>query len=368
MSDWAMQNYLDDARVATVEALLARTAEPLVGPLRGGEGPAAFTMSRAAWEAIDVTIDNCRLHSQSDLPVSFCVTGSRAVNAGAYHPADWGLVVITEGLIRRYCSLVLSLLQAPGFQDFLTRGTPVPENNHPNVTPRREAVRHLVADTLFLPTKPDMTVVDLVVRVGFTFLTAHEMGHILNGHLRSGLTRAHVTEAELPVPGDPSVSRTLEFDADYFATRMTLKHLGEWGMKEGYQKPYLGTPQSALRFLFTSAYLVFSLLDAFSDRSLDDADSSSHPHPLVRLVSVLPGIATQIDTMSGEEQQGVASSCSRSVELSLLELQRGCLDEIDDVIARAEAAFSEHVQNWKLMRPILQAVQPSRAPLPFYLE
>lgn len=368
MSDWPMENYLPMARMGTVEALLARTAKPFVGIMRDSEGPPASTMSRVAWEAIDVTIENCRIHSDSDLPVFFCVTASPIVNAAALHPADWGVVVFTEGLIQRYSSLVLSILQASGFQQFLTDGTPVPENDHPNETPRREAVQQLCADTLFLPTKPDMAVVDLLIRIGFTFLAAHEMGHILNGHLRSGLIKSgQVTETDLPIPDDPSVSRTLEFDADYFATRMALRHLGEWGPKEGYQHRYIGTPVAGLRFLFTSAYLVFSLFDAFSERSLDEAAKGGHPHPLVRMVSLLPAIAVQIDTLTFEEQHAVAQSCSRAVELTLLELQHGCLtEEIEDAVGRAADAFAEHVQNWKLIWPALEDARPSKAHLPMY--
>lgn len=86
MSDWPMQNYLDVTHMGTIEALLARTAEPIVGIMRDSEGPGALTMSRVAWETVDVTIDNCRLHSDSDLPVFFCVTGSQVVNIAGIGP------------------------------------------------------------------------------------------------------------------------------------------------------------------------------------------------------------------------------------------------------------------------------------------
>jgi hypothetical protein len=121
------------------------------------------------------------------------------------------------------------------------------------------------------------------------FLTAHEMTHILNGHLRLKLVdsaTSSVSEAQYHLPQEKALfSQTLEMDADCGAVKECLQNIifneqaiadpRNSGLHYVYKSPNL-----ALRLWTFAVYSIFRIFEENS--SSIQWETASHPPPMVR--------------------------------------------------------------------------------------
>lgn len=131
---------------------------------------------------------------------------------------------------------------------------------------------------------------DLLTQLVLQFLVCHEYAHHSHGHL-SLLVRSRGLDSleafPKPVPPiDAVLLHTLELDADSFAATAAVKLLLEATKRQAGTNNHLRIfVRSAEDAIYVSALVhcgVYWLLGLF-DRTIEDCDSSSHPHALVRL-------------------------------------------------------------------------------------
>jgi hypothetical protein len=133
-------------------------------------------------------------------------------------------------------------------------------------------------------------ILKLLIMMAMRFLTAHEMTHILNGHLRYRLSVSAgtpIAEAQHRVERkDALLSQTLEMDADAGAVAACMpgvilaerapEEVHRIGCHSVYQKP-----EAALRLWLFAVYAIFRMLE---DRAQPvQLNESSHPPPMIRI-------------------------------------------------------------------------------------
>lgn len=369
-----IKNYVSYTDLGWVESYILNKRRAFAAPLRASETQPESNPVGAFWQAVDIGIDAARSSFDSDFPIRFCVSSAPIVNAVAAHAGDKGLIVIAEGLIKRYIAMTFSLMQSVHFEKFLASGEPPTEKNLPLLVSRRDAIQAIVADPLYLPRLEavDTRLLALLIQVGATFLTAHEVGHILRGHLVGNLYGgALVLEDEISFVSENSVTRTLEFDADFFAVETTLYHcllLANSGKYPGV----LESREAAIRMTFCSIYLMVSLFEGFSAMPPRGTGSATHPPALVRLLATYPAISATIanwrDPVPEDVLREIVRTTSSSVEMTLLEFGKGCMseDDIDLAIEQGTVLYASHVENWSILRPQLQADKNGNRDLPIY--
>ncbi|MUZ64368.1 hypothetical protein [Agrobacterium vitis] len=369
-----IKNYILSTDLGWVETYILNRRLAFAAPIQVPDTQPESNPVGVFWQAVDVGIDAAKSYFDSNFPIRFCVCGAQIVNAVAAHAGDKGLIVIAEGLIKQYISLTFSVMQSVHFEKFLASGEPRSEENLPFLVSRREAIQTIVADPLYLPRAEsvDTGLLALLIQVGATFLTAHEAGHILRGHLVGNLYgEALAVEDEISFASEHSVTRTLEFDADFFATETTLYHcvrLADSGMYPGI----LESREAAVRMTLCSIYLMVSLFEGFSLLPPRDAGSATHPPALVRLLAIYPAISAIVENwvepVSEDELQEIVKTTSSSVEMTLLEFGKGCMseEEIDLAIDQGALLYANHVENWRIVRSQLQADKNGNRDLPIY--
>ena len=133
--------------------------------------------------------------------------------------------------------------------------------------------------------------------VAIRFLTAHEMAHIRNGHLRykantGGALYMAERKARLS-PARALLQQTLEMDADRTAVSLTLPLiLGEYfDMRELISKSLpvvLHTLKDRLRHWMFAVYSLFRCMEAASDPM--PLDEATHPPPMVRMTLIMEAV------------------------------------------------------------------------------
>ncbi len=140
-----------------------------------------------------------------------------------------------------------------------------------------------------------LKIVKLLTMMAMRFLTAHEMTHILNGHLRYKLgatsTKAIAEARHKLSPRDALVNQILEMDADAGAVVecMPVVIFAERDPKEPARigcHPVYEKPESALRLWL---FAVYGICRVMEDASMDPTpiDVSSHPLPMMRIQMIM---------------------------------------------------------------------------------
>jgi hypothetical protein len=218
-------------------------------------------------------------------PVYFDYIENLEINAFAFESHNYDFVGVYVGTIVTIYTFFASLLAYPRL--LLSIGNPLAEEEWKSYTvdpkllfsrqPRdiaRRSFAHLLATT------------------AIDFLFAHEIGHLMNGHvkflrMRRGMPLVAEFDPTQKTREENLTLQTLEMDADCFAVGQGLATaIGRASDPDHVFPPdwrrWYGTPRLAL---FTWTLATYGLFRLFfkSETNLDDLDSTNHPpskHPL----------------------------------------------------------------------------------------
>jgi hypothetical protein len=220
-------------------------------------------------------------------------------------------------------------------------------------------------------------IVRILTMMAMRFLTAHEVTHIINGHLRyqmraSGAQRFEMAEAEQEQPaGEALFRQTLEMDADAGAVLLSMPGItvAEWDSKyantlhEVYRKPEL-----ALKMWLFAMCSLFRLLHDASPTF--DPERSTDPAPMLRALLVLSTLDEVLRKKKFNRLRGLIPELLNS---ALVEAERSFADILGsppDLSGWKDAlALRQHgdviTRNWERVRPVLEPYsRAGLAPLP----
>jgi hypothetical protein len=241
----------------------------------------------------------------------------------------------------------------------------LPDGPHLNLSPRDPERKNIA---------------DLLGKRAMRFLTAHELTHILNGHLLCPYGVRRLTLAERPehVVGEEALFRqTLEMDADAGAVLECLpsREFLNSDTEEIPEKHGLSTMMAnPADWLFSWLFGTYCLFRILADDAPEfDPSKSTHPPPMMRIYliqatlhqifsnhglerlrSQLPGICERT-IREGEQAFGAAKNTA--VDIGFL---------AEAVSPQNLQHSSRIIQNWKNVRPLLECHARGRrlAPLP----
>lgn len=155
---------------------------------------------------------------------------------------------------------------------------------------REHALRKREEDTLIFAVDQERYRLGITLTyMALRFLTAHEMIHILHGHLRLRLSQttqevSSVTEACHGLSTEEAlISQTFEVDADSSAILecLTEQLIPQYGPFQQMPGPMLVPSKEALHLWLFALYSLFRLME--DQRTTIPLDKASHPRPMQRL-------------------------------------------------------------------------------------
>lgn len=294
-------------------------------------------------------------------PVHFEYIENWDVNALAFEWDNYDFVGVYVGAIATIYSFFGALLAYPRF--LMSIGNPMAEEEwksdafHPKQLYRqpKDAARRSFAH--------------LIATIAIDFLFAHEIGHLMSGHvkllrIRKGLPLLAEFDPTQKTREENLTLQTLEMDADSFAVGQGLATAFGRAADPSHVFPtdwrqWYGTSTQAL-FSWTLAIYGFFRLFFKGTVNLDDLDSTNHPPPNIRLSMVLTTVVEflkkkrleelmpQLEPIIGEVMRTVETGQAliTSTPLNLSGVQQ-TLDP------RANKHLGRLLDQWKILRPEL---------------
>lgn len=187
-----------------------------------GEAEARDPVGRGLLELIESCIEHVRRACSVTVPIRFVVSRSHKAQAHAFQNDGAPFFAVTEGLIRGLTALARHL----ALSDWLFVQEPpeawIPQR--PAFAERQAGLLHLFFGHFSLLAEADKARSTLISQTATTFIVMHELGHVVNGHLASGIYATGViSETAEDANLDLALTRrALEYDADAFAVQHTL--------------------------------------------------------------------------------------------------------------------------------------------------
>ena len=299
-------------------------------------------------------IGNLTHQLELDRPIYWCVTQSSTINAmvAAYSNPDMYCVVIARGTINTLHHFAAGILVDEQLRDFLsTSSEAIDEGSEPERS-RREAWLKVADDAKVNATRASIESAVPVTFVALYFLMAHEVGHLVGGHLplcRGGFA----AEASSKAAENFADSRTLERDADALAANATVYLLGNEDFRESWAD-ILTDPQSAFRYFFVSTYILFSVMDIFGPEGEFD-EHRTHPPSMVRVSTTSAMLSVAVDFYGGftkDEIWEIGRSAVRSIEIAVMTLGQGMMtaEEVETLEPMVLRNLEEHEARWEGLR------------------
>jgi hypothetical protein len=294
-------------------------------------------------------------------PVHFDYIENLQMNALAFESNDHDFVGIYIGAIVTTYGFFGSLLSYP--RSLMSIGNPLAEGE--------------VDSTNFEPNQPMRVPGDparrsyahLLATIAIDFLFAHELGHLMHGHVklmrkRTGIPFLAEFDLTQKTHEENLMLQTLEMDADSFAVGQGLATaFGRCGDPSKVfppdWRPWYNAPREAL-FTWTLAIYAFFRLFYRGTANLDDLESTNHPPPSIRMWMILStlveflkkkgleGLTPQMESIIGEVMQTVETAhaiiTSTPIDLS------GVQQTLDP---RATKHVGRILDQWKILRPQL---------------
>lgn len=339
--------YLPQRFWGAVEARILTASPSLVGEIVPPEDINANGLHRAPLAGVDVCARNLTHGLTLGQPFYFCVTRSTAFNAMVAKFGSFYCIVLSEGLYQYLYVAMAALLSHEPLAKFLESGEEPADDLQPALRSRREAWAHILARSSSLTSDRSFGLASVPTLLGMYFLTAHEIGHVVLGHLSSNRD-SHAVEEGSSLSADHAMSRTLERDADAFAAAATVWYTGAEEVRDRWRS-VLNDKQAGLRLLFTASYVLFSIMDLHSD-SEDIIQQSTHPAPMVRISSMgmlLSGVMACWGAYTLDEVWEAGRQCVRAVEIATMALGQGMMtaSEAAALQQEAERAIQSHFRN-----------------------
>jgi hypothetical protein len=295
-------------------------------------------------------------------PVHFDYVENMGMNAFAFESGGHDFVGLYAGTIITIYRFFASLLAYPRL--LMSIGNPLTEV---------EWISHTDDPKLIVSRIPKdqarRSFAHLLATLAIDFLFAHEIGHLMNGHVKLiGKSKGSTFLAEFDSTRKTSeeylMRQALEMDADSFAVGQGVTTaLGRASKLDSIGPPdwrqWYSTPRQAL-FAWTLA--IYGLFRLFfrGEVNLSDLEIAIHPPPNIRLVIAL-GTMEEILIKRGLEElraqlEPIFTEVMKTVEtghalITATPLDPSCARQISDprVGKHIEKIFS----SWKILRPEL---------------
>jgi len=219
------------------------------------------------------------------------------------------------------------------------------------------------------PRDPErLLIAKLLTMMAMRFLTAHEMTHILNGHLRHKIgahSPSTIAEARQKLsPTDALFSQTLEMDADSGAVVecMPLVIFAERDPEEPSRigcHPVYRKPEDALRLWLFAVYRICRIIE--DDVGPISIAESSHPSPMMRIQMIM---ATLLEFLKREKLNRLADLLPDLIERTIAESENAYAAVINKTpdIRPLKAALSGPakkqigtiIAEWRRVRPAIE--------------
>lgn len=232
------------------------------------------------------------------------------------------------------------------------------------------------------PRDPErLKIAKIAMMMAMRFITAHEMIHILHGHIRHRLAdHAHGEMAELGrvlQPEDALFSQTLEMDADAGAVVECMPGviLAEWDLAEVIRidcHPVYRTPELALRLWLFAVYCVFRVMEDASGTC--SVETASHPRPMMRIRLVMN---TLYESLKQNKLDRLLSFIAELIEQSIPDGETAyasiinCPPGLEQIVTsgtgECQKRITEIIQAWRDVRPVIEPYareSETLAPLP----
>jgi hypothetical protein len=292
-------------------------------------------------------------------PVHFDYIENGDVNAFASEWDNYDFVGVYVGAIVTIYSFFGSLLAYPRF--LMSIGNPLAEEEWKSETFDPKQLYRQPKDVA------RRSFAHLLATIAIDFLFAHEIGHLMNGHVKLLKTRKEMPllaefDPTQKTPEENLTRQTLEMDADSFAVGQGLATaFGRAGDASHVFPPdwrqWYGTPTQAL-FSWTLAIYGFFRLFFKGTVNLDHLDSTTHPPPNIRLSMVLTTVVEFLKKTGREELipqlQPIIGEVMRTVEtgqalITSTSLNLGGVQQTLD--PRANKHMGRLLDHWKILRP-----------------
>jgi hypothetical protein len=295
-------------------------------------------------------------------PVHFDYVENRAINAVAFEAERHEFVGIWVGAMASIYSFFGCLLADPHF---------LPTIGDISAEAQFEEASDEVAWLIRTPNDPARkSYAHLLSTLAVEFLFRHELGHLMNGHVKL-LGQRHLSNfiVEFEEPGAHGLSslerQTLEMDADSFAVGIGMATvLGRLSEPDRifpqHWRQWYSSPRQALYTWLLSINVLFHLLYN-GPVNLDDLESKPHPPPAIRMLMVE---STVYEFLRMQSRDDLLAEFEAIVEeaihtaLAAYALVTGSSPDLTGWLQatdpRSSALISRLTANWKTIRPQLE--------------
>jgi hypothetical protein len=250
----------------------------------------AFHVFPSAWLAQIAQATGCAIIASCrqlgvTYPIHFCLVRSNVRNAMAIMFDDWACIVISDALGLQIFYFIEELSFSQYFVRYREAQTQFDATFKYPLTPRRITMNRIAESRAM--NKEQGRLVKTLTWVSVMFIAHHELAHIANGHLSSGLIGTALAEdRQTSTPDTLQVLRTLEFDADALGVQLTLNYtfgaLGNAGDSTEFVKDELDVTHT----VFAGVYIAMCVIEAVQIDNLKDFHDYTHPPAILRLFAV----------------------------------------------------------------------------------
>lgn len=242
--------------------------------------------ARAQWAQATgwAILNGCRMLGVNS-PIYFCVLRSNVRNAMAIGFEDWSCIVVSDGLAAQMFFLISELSFSQYFVEYRSEHTKFQSAFKYPLMPRSVTMKHLAESRSNNNTQGAL--IKTLTWVGVNFIANHELAHIVNGHLGSGLVGSMLTEdRQVAEPDELQINRTIEYDADSLGIQLTLHYFLDWVGRAGESTEFLKGELDLVHTIFAGVDMAMCAIEAIQHYPLEDFHSYTHPPAIFRLWGV----------------------------------------------------------------------------------
>lgn len=246
----------------------------------------------------------------------------------------------------------------------------------------RPAVRDLPRERNGFPDTEHEAYAELLSFIARDFLTSHELGHLLHGHLTFVRETAGLTaiSEQWEADADHRVTnldrQTLEMDADSFAVAQTIGTCLDMAKEHNHQhfpdewQTWL-SPELMLRSWILAVSSLFAIFPTYGPLDLYRLDTTSHPAPTIRSSMAMGTAATWLkengltDLATGFQAVGPFIRIERAqIEATLSGEELTPARIMDPYALLAAKHVDRLLENWRAIRQYVEKSNRARRPLP----